>query len=174
MIKIESLIQLKAFARQDGALLSLLWIASFACVLQIPQSQLGNLLAIATPFFIGWRLGKFRNYALGGIISFRRSYAYSAYTFFYATIIFALAQYAYFKFLDHGLFTGVIEETAKAMIPLYEQNGISGDELKQSLALITSLTPIQWAFTFMVQNLLIGAVASLPIAAVCMRRRARH
>ena len=80
MIKLDNLIQLKAFARQDGALLSLLWTASFAAVIYAPQTPLGNILALATPFFIGWRLASFRNYALNGVISFRRGFAYSVFT----------------------------------------------------------------------------------------------
>ena len=47
MIKLDNLIQLKAFARQDGALLSLLWTASFAAVIYAPQTPLGNILALA-------------------------------------------------------------------------------------------------------------------------------
>ncbi len=170
MTKIESLMQAKAFARQDGALLSLLWIASFACMMGIPQSMMGNILALATPFFIGWRLCKFRNYALDGFISFRRGYVYSAYTFFYAAVIFAIAQYVYFRFLDHGTFCAMLTDSINAMMPLYENSGISKKELAESLNLISTSTPIQWAFTFMVQNICIGAVVSLPIAAFCARR----
>ncbi len=170
MTKIESLMQVKAFARQDGALLSLLWIASFACVLGMPQSMMGSLLAIATPFFTSWRLCKFRNYALDGIISFRRGYVYSVYTFCYAAVIFAIAQYIYFRFLDHGTFCTMLTDSINTMMPLYERSGISKEDLSESLSLISTTTPIQWAFTFMVQNICIGTVVSLPIAAVCARR----
>lgn len=170
MTKIESLMQVKAFARQDGASLSLLWIASFACVLGMPQSMIGSLLALATPFFIGWRLCKFRDYALDGVLSFRRGYVYSTYTFFYAAVIFALAQYVYFRFLDHGTFCTMITDSINAMMPLYENSGISKKELTESLSIISSSTPVQWAFTFMMQNICTGVIASLPIAAVCARR----
>ena len=71
----QALIQLKAFARQDGAIVALTWTASFALTLLSSQTPYGSLLAIATPFIIGWRLIKFRNYALDGIISFRRALA---------------------------------------------------------------------------------------------------
>ena len=64
MIRIENFIQLKAFARQDALILSLLWIASFACVVMIPAGALGNLLALTTPFIVAWRLSKFRDQAL--------------------------------------------------------------------------------------------------------------
>ena len=94
MIRIENFIQLKAFARQDAFVLSIIWIASFACITVVPAGVLGNLLALATPFIIAWRLTKFRDQILGGSISFRRAFAYGVYTFFYASLLFALAQFA--------------------------------------------------------------------------------
>lgn len=174
MINVESLIQLKAFARQDGAMLSLLWIASFAAMVLAPQSFMGNLLAIATPFFTIWRLGKFRDYALDGAVSFRRGYVYSVYTFFYAAIIFAITQYVYFKFLDSGHFTGILSQTMTALEPAYEQSGVSKEEITNTIKIMKEMTPIQWAFIFMIQNLFIGFIASVPIAAVCMRNAKKN
>ena len=170
MIRIENFIQLKAFARQDALMLSLLWTASFACVTLVNAGALGNLLALATPFFIAWQLSRFRDRVLGGAISLRRAFAYGVYTFFYASLVFALVQFAYFRFLDHGAFATMITESMRLLAPMYEQSGISKAELNSNIDLVTMLTPIQWAFLFMIQNLLIGFIASLPIAAVCMRR----
>ncbi len=170
---IKSVVQLKAFARQDGAFLSLLWIASFASLVLMPGLPLGNILALATPLFVGWRLAKFRDYALEGVISLRRGYAYSVYTFFYASAIFALAQYVYFKFLDGGVFERMLTETMQTVAPIYVRSGISQKELTDSINAITVMTPVQWAFVFMMQNLFIGAVVGLPIAAVCARRVGR-
>ena len=169
MIKIEDFLQLKAFARQDGALLALLWTVSFAATVYLPASGLGNLLAIATPFFVGWRLCAFRNYALGGAISFRRSYCYCVYTFAYAAMIFAIVQYLYFMFLDHGAFFAMLNASAEAIEQVYRQSGIPTAELKSTLALMQELSPINWAFIFMMQNVLAGVVAGVPIAAMCRR-----
>ncbi len=170
MIRIENFIQLKAFARQDALVLSLIWIASFACITLVHAGALGNLLALATPFIIAWRLTKFRDQILGGFISFRRAFAYGVYTFFYASLLFALAQFAYFRFLDHGAFATMITESMRLLAPMYEQSGISKAELNSNIDLVAMLTPIQWSFLFMMQNIIIGFIASLPIAAVCMRK----
>ena len=102
MIKIEEFMQLKAFARVDALLLTLLWTVSFACVTMIGAGTMGNLLAMATPFFIGWRTCLFRNNVLNGRISLRRAYAYSLYNFVYASLAFALVQFVYFRFIDNG------------------------------------------------------------------------
>ena len=85
MIRIEDFIQLKAFARQDGLLLSLLWTASFALIVYMPASAMGNILAITTPLFVAWRLRIFREYALGGIIGMAP--AFLAVAMFYILVL---------------------------------------------------------------------------------------
>jgi uncharacterized membrane protein YhdT len=172
MVRPEDVMQVKAFARQDGAILALLWIASFVCVIYSPQSTLGSLLAIATPFLVGWRLTAFRNDALDGVISFRRGYMYSVYTFFYASLIFACVQFIYFKYIDHGRFIGVMRDALQTIIPIYERGGMNVEEIKQSMEAMSDLSPIQLAFMFMMQNMVIGLIISIFIALVCAKRAA--
>lgn len=164
MINVTALIQLKAFARQDGFLLFLLWIASFAVIVNNPASSWGSLLAMATPFYVGYLLARFRNFALDGVISFRRALAFSLYTFFYASLLFAVAQFVYFRYLDNGTFMTMLLTSVKALEPVYRAQGISMSELQQSLSMIGQLTPVETAFIFMMQNILIGAILSFPIA----------
>ena len=164
MINVTALIQLKAFARQDGFLLFLLWIASFAVIVSNPMSSWGSLLAMATPFYVGYLLVRFRNYALDGAISFRRGLAFSLYTFFYASLLFAVAQYVYFRFLDNGALMTMLIASVKTLEPFYKAQGISVNELQNSLSMIGQLSPIEVAFVFMMQNILIGAILSFPIA----------
>lgn len=169
MINPQALIQLKAFARQDGALTGLLWIASFAMVMTAPEAPWGNLLAFLTPFFVGWRLKSFRNGALNGKISLRRAFAYCTYTFIYASLIFAIAQYVYFRFLDHGLFSNMMANSLQLLEPFYEQSGIGKQELEETARQMMAMKPIQWAFMFMIQNMLLGIFLAFPIALVCKR-----
>lgn len=173
MINVTALIQLKAFARQDGFLLFLLWIASFAVIVNNPASSWGSLLAMATPFYVGYLLARFRNFALDGVISFRRALAFSLYTFFYASLLFAVAQFVYFRYLDNGTFMTMLLTSVKALEPVYRAQGISMSELQQSLSMIGQLTPIETAFIFMMQNILIGAILSFPIAWIGKRTALR-
>lgn len=167
MINVVALVQLKAFARQDGFLLFLLWAASFAAMVTNPASSWGGALAFTTPFFVGWLLVRFRNYALDGVISFRRALAFSLYTFFYASLLFAVGQYVYFRFFDHGSFLTMLLSSIK----VYETQGISLGDLRQSLTIVGQLTPIEIAFAFMMQNFLIGLVLSFPIAMFTQKRK---
>lgn len=173
MINVISLIQLKAFARQDGFLLFLLWIASFAIIVNNPASSWGSLLAMATPFFVGWLLIRFRDYALKGVISFRRALAFSVFTFFYASMLFAVAQYVYFRFLDNGTLVSMLTSTIKTLEPFYRAQGVSIEGLKQSIAMIGELSPVEVSFIFMMQNIFMGFFMSFPIALVTRRSIAR-
>jgi len=65
--------QTKAFARQDGAILGIVWIASFVCTMLAadPSYQMlgliSNLLIISTPFVVAKRLKAFRDNVREGI-----------------------------------------------------------------------------------------------------------
>ena len=120
--------QLKAFARQDGALLSVLWIGSFACyILGIANPLLGTLallLILVSPIFAANRLRHFRDGAREGVISFRRGYAYTALVFFYAAVLLAAAIYIYFAFIDNGYLLSTVNQflmtkEGKQLIELY-------------------------------------------------------
>ena len=99
-------IQLRAFARIDGTYLGIIWTISFACyIIGISNPMIGmvgSIMALASPFYAFKRLRKFRDEIRDGHISLLRSMAYYMLMFFYASILFALAQYAYFAFLDNG------------------------------------------------------------------------
>ncbi|MBR1469946.1 MAG: DUF4199 domain-containing protein [Prevotella sp.] len=166
----QDFIQLKAFARQDALVLGGLWMASFALVVMAPQSMMGTLLALSTPVLLGWLLSRFRDVALDGVISFRRGYVYCVYCFLYASLLFAVAQYVYFRFIDGGRFMQMLSESVKLVEQAYQQNGLSTAEFQPMLEQMQSLPPSQWVFMLLMQNLFIGFVLGVPVAAVCARK----
>ena len=170
----EEYIQLKAFARQDGALLSLLWIGSFACYIQGLTSPIlafaALLLATLSPFFAASRLRHFRDYAREGFITFKRGYAYTVMSFFYAGLLMAVAVYVYFEFLDHGyllsVYSSVMEsEEGKRVL---EMSGMK-EEMKQGLQDLYNMRPIDYAVNMLTVIIMTGFVLALPIAALLRR-----
>ena len=170
----EEFYQLKAFARQDGALLSVLWIGSFACyILGITTPMLGTLaliLIVASPFFAANRLRHFRDGAREGVISFLRGYAYTAMTFFYAALLLAAAIYIYFAFIDDGYLLSTFNKLlgtkeGKQMIELYGMT----DQIQATLKELAALRPIDYAVNMLSVNITIGLILGLPIAAVMQR-----
>ena len=168
-------VQLKAFARVDGALLAVLWVGSFACYILGIANPLYSLVAmglmVVTPFFVGRRLGKFRDEGLGGVISFGRGWGYSVYVFFYAAILLALAQYVYFAYVDQGYlmqsFSKVLSTPeAKQIVEQYGMQQTMAEGLKQ----MGQLRPIDYALNVLTMNILTGVVLGFPIAALMQRR----
>lgn len=168
-------IQLKAFARQDGALLSLLWIGSFVCYIQgLTYPSLGIaafLLVVASPFYAANRLRHFRDEAREGIISFGRGYAYTILTFFYAGLLLAAVTYIYFAFIDNGhllgTFTQILQsEDGRKAMELY---GLT-QQMDEGLKELASMRPIDYALNILTINITSGIFLGAPIAALMQRK----
>ncbi len=167
----EEYVQLKAFARIDGALLFLLWIGSFALYIKGMENPiLGTLsliLLFVSPFYAAKRLKKFRDQARDGVITFARGYAYIILAFFYSGLLFALAQYAYFTYLDHGFLLAKFTEIANT--PESIQMGLR-DMMTQGLNEMRAMRPIDFSLNVLTLIIMAGFFLGLPIAALMQRK----
>lgn len=166
--------QLKAYSRIDGALLGLMWIISFACYvagMSNPMLMMGGLLiAICSPFFAATRVRKFRDNVRDGILPFGRAFAYSILMFFYAALLFAVAQFVYFEFIDNGHIMSQIinmmnEPQNKKIIEAYGMTKSMDD----SLRIMAETRAIDYALNYLSVNIIIGLIVSLPIAGIMKR-----
>ena len=169
MINVASLVQLKAFARLYGVFVALLWTVSFLAVVLAPTSPWGNLLAIATPVLAGYLIIRFRTNVLDGAISFRRALALSLYIFFYASLLFAVIQFVYLRFFDNGSLNILLSNGIKALGPMYKAQGMTTQEIANIKDMILNFSPVEKSFIFMMQNLIMGIVMSLPLALICRK-----
>jgi hypothetical protein len=169
-------IQLKAFARIDGAWLSLLLIAGFACYVVGLTSPTYGFLFLLTffviSFFVGRRLKRFRDNGLDGTMSFLRGWAYVIMMFFYGGLLFALAQYAYLTYMDKGYILMTINDVLSTPenTAVMKQLGMT-DQINESLHLLGTMRPIDFALNMLTTLIMAGAVLGLPIAAVLQKRR---
>lgn len=172
-------IQLKAFARQDGVLLALLWVSSFLLYIMGMSNQILGLAAVIlmlyTPFFVGARLGKFRDYGREGLISFRRGYAYTILVFFYGGVLFAVAQYLYFAFMDQGF---LVSQFSKMMNTdearqMLQQYGMA-EMMDESLQQMTATRPIDYALNMLTINISLGFILGIPISLLKQRSVAKQ
>ena len=166
--------QLKAFAKQDGALLSLLWIGALACYIQGLSSpilgMIAMLLIVASPFYAANRLRKFRDEARQGIISFMRAYGYTVLTYFYGGLLLAVAIFVYFQFMDNGYLMSKLmdilnTEQGQQMVKVYGMT----DEISQSMEQLAKMRPIDYALNMLTIIISTGFILGLPTAAL-MRR----
>ena len=170
--------QLRAFARQDGALLSLLWIGALVCYVQGITNpllaMLSMVLIVTSPFYAANRLRHFRDEAREGTISYMRAYGYTVMTYFYAGLLLAVAVFVYFNFMDNGYLLEQISrmmntEESRQVIKMY---GFTTEQMKQALEDLAALRPIDYALNILTIIISTGFLLGLPTAAV-MRREVR-
>ena len=176
MITPAEYIQLKAFARQDGALLALLLVGVFLLyIIGVSNPMLGLaavLLLFYIPFFVGERLRKFRDYGREGRISFRRGYVYTILVFFYGGILFAVVQYLYFAFMDNGFLLSqfskmVSSEEGKAMLQQYGMQQMVDESLHE----MANIRPIDYALNMLTINICLGFILGIPISLVMQKTK---
>uniref|UniRef100_A0AB33IUG9 DUF4199 domain-containing protein n=2 Tax=unclassified Prevotella TaxID=2638335 RepID=A0AB33IUG9_9BACT len=167
MINIRSILQIQAFARLDGVYLAIYWIVSFLSTIYLPELGLGGLLALSTPFFVGWRLVKFRNYALDGVIPLGRAILYCIYVFFCGAFIFSAFQFFYLSLVDDGKFASMLTSTA---IMLDTLSGSKSHEYAKAMSFYTQMPPLALTSIFMIDEIILGLIATPVIALLCFRR----
>ena len=167
-------LQLKAFARQDGALLALLWVfTSSLYIIGLTNPLVGmaaTILILYTPFFVGTRLRKFRDYGREGLISFGRGYAYTVLVFFYAGVLFAIVTYLYLAYMDQGFLLSQMsrvmssDEAQQAL----KQYGMT-EMMNQSLSELAQVRPIDYALNMLTVNIVVGFILGVPISLILQR-----
>jgi len=169
-------IQLKAYARQDGFFLAILWIVSFASYIVGLSNQLlamaSLLMVVSTPFFVANRLRKFRDEGREGVISFGRSYAYTIFVFFYGAVLLAVAQYLYFAYLDDGYLVNSFSKmmTSEEGRTMLEQYGMT-KVIDESLTEMATTRPIDYALNVLTINILLGFIFGVPIGLIMQKKR---
>ena len=167
-------IQLRAYARIDGLKLFAMWLVSFLCYMQGLHSPglglVAVILAVATPFLSYRMLRKFRDDALDGVISFRRGWLYVLFHFFYASLLFAVAQFIYFTYIDKGAFISEMTDlfSEPATLEALRQMGMSSD-ISNTLEAMRQMRPIDMVLNVLLSNLLAGCLLGLPVAGFAMR-----
>ena len=171
--------QLQAFARIDGVKVAVAWVMSFACAVgtfSYPLlSHVAVLLALASVVFASLCVKTFRDRVRDGYIGFGQAFAYGVLIYLYASLLFALAQYLYFAFMDNGYFVGnllAVMHTDEYMRQA-RAYGLNESDVELFSSLITQLRPIEIALQFFTVNVTTGVIVSLPIA-VMIRRKPRN
>lgn len=164
-------IQLRAFARQEGAFVGLIWVASFACfILNFSQPLMGMVamaLAACSVVLVAMRLRGFRDIILDGHISARRAMAFVILVFFYAALLLAVAQWAYFEFIDKGFVAAQYARMMDTpeMAAALKSYGME-QQMRESLALIQQMRPIDFALNVLTMNITLGIVYAVPLGLV--------
>ena len=175
MITVEEYKQLKAFARIDGAILGGIMCGTFFAFIASLSNmawQLVYLLGIiAVPVFVAMRVRNYRDNIVRKRVSFRRAAAYSMHCFGYSSLILAIVMYVYFQYFDHGMMLTNLRNYF-AMPEMQEAMKIYGVDksiFDDQLTVMSSLRPIDVAFSMISNTLFAGLGCSLLVAVVSRR-----
>ena len=175
MITVEEYKQLKAFARIDGAILGGIMCGTFFAFIASLSNmawQLVYLLGIiAVPVFVAMRVRNYRDNIVRKRVSFRRAAAYSMHCFGYSSLILAIVMYVYFQYFDHGMMLTSLRNYF-AMPEMQEAMKIYGVDksiFDDQLTVMSSLRPIDVAFSMISNTLFAGLGCSLLVAVISRR-----
>ena len=175
MITVEEYKQLKAFARLDGAMLGVIMCITFfvfVASLGNPSWQLAYMIGIvAVPVFVAFRVRNYRDNIVKKRVSFRRAAAYSMHCFGYSSLILAIVMYIYFQYFDHGMILANMRSyfDTPEMQEAMKIYGVEKSLFEDQFTVMSSLRPIDVAFSMISNTLFAGLGCSLLIAIIARR-----
>lgn len=178
MITVLEYKQLKAFARLDGAILGGIMCATFFAFIASLKGtawQLAYMLGVlSVPVFVAMRVRNYRDNILQKRVSFRRAAGYSMHCFGYSSLILAIVMYVYFQFFDQGTMLANMRSFFESpeMQQAMKLYGVEKSLLDAQLGVMSSLRPIDFAFS-MISNTLFGGLGCSLLIAVISKRNPR-
>lgn len=166
--------QLRQWGKYDGYYLGGLWVLSFIALMNsalVPSFGIVNeLIILATPFFLFWRLRRFRDKGRNGVISFGRSFSFLSWMEINALILFGLVQYFYLTGWDDGQLAKVIYPIINT--PEYAQMlAQMGFTIEQYMEEVASISPVSFASSCFLVNVIACMLMNFVISAVGARRQ---
>lgn len=163
--------QVRAFAAQYGTIVGLMWIVSFSFfIIGLSQPLISNLSLLFGLLSIFAAISLVRKFIREVTpLNFWQSWRMSTFIYMYAALLMAAAQFIYFRFIDNGFLINTYMETIqKPEAITMMQNMMPGEDIKaiteQAIDLLRNITPIQLTFEFLIYNLLLGIILSIPTA----------
>ena len=159
-----------------GTYMGIYWILKFILFplgFHIPfLSLLFVILTLSVPF-IGYHYAKmYRDKICGGSIQFSHAMLFTIFMYMFASLLVAVAHYAYFQFIDHGFVINAYE----SQIDILNKSGVPDIEaytnmFQETLETVKSLTPIDITMQLVSWNVFCGSLLALPTALFVMRRK---
>lgn len=156
-------------ARKLGLMLGLFYIIRFICIplsMTYPGlSVLYALMFVSAPFLYGYLTMIVREKKLNGNLSFKQGFLFLFNMIFCGTLLEALAQFIYFRFIDGGMLTKWYIEN----LTLFEsQVGTDAyiEQMKEYVNTLSSLSAIDITMTMFTNSIIWTFIFSALIAVI--------
>lgn len=164
-------------AMQQGTILGLYWIATAAIyILGLSNTMLSALflmMIIFTPFFAAALVVRYRKQECDNKMTFLTAWSFLIIMYVCASLLFAVAQYIYFIFIDNGFFMTFLQEQISLLQQVPELDPTTVDSLKQVAELWGEMTTSDIVLQFLSSNMMIAGIIT-PITAIFVKRTTKN
>ncbi|MDD3037346.1 DUF4199 domain-containing protein [Bacteroides sp.] len=165
---------LQKYAMHFGTYMGVYWILKFILfplAIHIPfLSFLFVILTLAVPIIGYYYTKMYRDKICGGSIQFSHAVLFSIFMYMFASLLVAVAHYAYFQFIDHGFiinyYTQQWEELLKQNSALIENKEIiiaTIDSVKSWSAINITMQLLSW-------DVFWGSILAIPTGLMVMKK----
>lgn len=166
---------MQRYAMLLGTYMGVFWILKFILFplgMTVPFCSLMFMaLTLCVPFMGYYYARMYRNTACGGFIGFGHAWWFTTMMYMFAAVLTAVAHYVYFRYIDQGFMVNTCEE----QIDLIASGNLPGmdtyvNTLREALAGLKRLTPIDITMQMISQNVFIGTILAVPTALFVARK----
>ncbi len=165
---------LQKYAMHFGTYMGIYWILKFILFplgFRIPfLSFLFLILTLAGPFIGYYYVKMYRNKICGGSIQFAHAMFFTISVYMFASLLVAVAHYAYFQFIDHGF---VLNSYAQLWEELMNQTPAFKEYeeiVRNTIDTGRSLTAINITLFVLSRNVIFGCLVAIPTALMVMKK----
>jgi hypothetical protein len=157
-------------AMVNGLMLGGFWVIKYILFIGgTAISWLGVVNVALSPLtiFFTYILTKAYKILLGGQISFKQAFGHILLLYFFASLIEALPQYIFFRYIASPEYMQtMIEQAAAILKSISVEKAMEQDVIDQ----FSALTPINLTFQGILTNVFYGIILGIPIAGIICRK----
>lgn len=161
-------------AMQNGTLLGLLWCIMYASFIlgltNIFFAFMFLAINFASPFYAGYLAKKFRKEHCNDCWNFSQAFTFLLIMYICASLLSAVVQFLYFKFIDNGYFMQTMQQLVSILNENPQASSSMTSELNTALDTLAGLSTKGLIINFLSSNIT-NAIFLAPIIALFVRKR---
>jgi hypothetical protein len=154
----------------NGLILGTFWIIKYILFIigtRLPVVSFASVMLAPVTIVLAYVLTRLFRSVAGGGISFGRAWRYGIALYFFASLVEAIPQYVFFRYLVTPEYMEMIMTQAKELL---DNINFNADARKDVMEQLSAFTPIQLTFQGIITNLAYGIILSIPVAAILCRK----
>lgn len=157
-------LSVRQYAMRFGIILGLFWIIKFTLLpmgLTNPFLELLFIVLTILVPYITWRFTRmYRDNVYKGSISFLKAWQFCLLTYFFASLLTALAHFIYFQYIDNGYIVNTYRETLQSFSAVPEMSGLVS-QMNLALDAMSQISARDMVLQLFIQNIFCGNIIAI-------------